>query len=42
MNTNILLGITMIAIGVEHFTPLPAWLVGILAVITGLLMLFGG
>lgn len=38
MNFDILLGITLIAIGVEHFTPIPAWIVGILAVVTGLLM----
>ena len=41
MNANILLAITLIAIGIEHFTPLPNWVVGILAVLTGILLLLG-
>jgi len=39
MDFNILLALTLIAIGVEHFTPLPNWIVGILAVVTGILIL---
>lgn len=39
MDFNILLALTLIAIGVEHFTPLPSWIVGMSAIVTGLLML---
>jgi len=41
MNTNTLLAVTLIFIGIEHFTPLPNWIVGILALITGILLLIG-
>lgn len=39
MDTNILIGLTFLAIGIEHLTPLPAWIVGILAILVGLLIL---
>lgn len=41
MNVELLLAVTVLAIGVEHFTPLPNWVVGILAIVTGVWMLIG-
>lgn len=41
MNAELLLGLTLLAIGIEHFTPLPNWVVGILAIVTGVMLLLG-
>lgn len=42
MSVDLLLALTLLGIGVEHFTPLPNWVVGILAIVTGVWMLIGG
>jgi len=38
MNFEILLALTLLGIGIEHFTPLPNWVVGVLAIVTAILM----
>ena len=39
MNVDVLLALTLLALGIEHFTPLPNWVVGFLAIVTGILLL---
>jgi hypothetical protein len=40
MNMDLLLALTILLLGIERFAALPGWILGILAVLTGLLMLF--
>lgn len=39
MDTNILIAFTFLFIGIEKFAPIPGWVVGILAIVVGILLL---
>lgn len=41
MNTNLLLAIALLLLGLEHFgVPIPGWITGIILIVLAILMIF--